>query len=47
MATPTSPLNGNDQGRSPSKIDGIDQIPLAIAFQETIDAMLSGDDQET
>jgi hypothetical protein len=41
-----SPLNPNEFGGSPLTIGAMDQIPLAIAFQETIHAMISGDNQE-
>ena len=33
-------------GGSPLTIGAMDQIPLAIAFQETIHLMISGDNQE-
>lgn len=41
-----SPININEQGPSPLTIGGMDQVPLAIAFQETIHVMISGDNQE-
>jgi hypothetical protein len=41
-----SPININEQGTSPLTVGGIDQTPLAIAFQETIHVMISGDNQE-
>ncbi len=41
-----SPITSNEQGISPLTIGATDQIPLAIAFQETIHAMLSGNNKE-
>lgn len=34
-----------DQRISPLTIGATDQIPIAVAFQETIHVMMSGDDQ--
>jgi hypothetical protein len=39
-------MTPNDQGQSPLTIGATDQIPLAIAFQETINVMMSGDNHE-
>jgi hypothetical protein len=34
-----------DQRTSPLTLGATDQIPIAVAFQETIHVMMSGDDQ--
>jgi len=41
-----SPNTFNEMGISPLTIGAMEQIPLAIAFQETIDVMMSGDNKE-
>ncbi|CAF3423180.1 unnamed protein product [Rotaria socialis] len=41
-----SPLTSNEQRTSPLQEDNLDQIPLAIAFQEVFHAMMSGNNQE-
>jgi hypothetical protein len=41
-----SPNISNEMGISPLTIGAMEQIPLAIAFQETIDVMMSGDNKE-
>jgi hypothetical protein len=41
-----SPISSNELGISPLTIGATDQIPLAIAFQETIHVIMSGDNQE-
>jgi hypothetical protein len=41
-----SPSISNEMGTSPLTIGAMEQIPLAIAFQETIHVMMSGDNQE-
>ena len=41
-----SPTNFHEFGASPLTIDANDQIPLAIALQETIHVMISGDNKE-
>ncbi|UJR35432.1 hypothetical protein I4U23_028189 [Adineta vaga] len=41
-----SPTVSNDQGMSPLTIGATDQIPLAIAFQETIHVMMCGNDRK-
>jgi hypothetical protein len=41
-----SPISSNELGISPLTIGAMDQIPLAIAFQETINVIMSGDNQE-
>jgi hypothetical protein len=38
-------MTSMDQRISPLTIGASDQIPIAIAFQETIHVMMSGDDQ--
>jgi hypothetical protein len=38
-------LTSMDQRMSPLTIGASDQIPIAVAFQETIHVMMSGDDQ--
>ena len=38
-------MNSLDQRTSPLTIGASDQIPIAVAFQETIHVMMSGDDQ--
>lgn len=39
-------MNPIEQSSSPLTIDGADRIPLAIAFQETINASMSGENRE-
>ncbi len=41
-----SPIISNEQGISPLTIGATEQIPLAIAFQETIHAMICGNNKE-
>ncbi len=41
-----SPISSNELGISPLTIGATDQIPLAIAFEETIHVIMSGDNQE-
>ena len=41
-----SPLVSHEQGMSPLTVGATDQIPLAIAFQETIHVMMSGNNRE-
>ncbi|CAF0759132.1 unnamed protein product [Adineta steineri] len=41
-----SPITSNEQGMSPITIGATDQIPLAIAFQETINVMMCGNNRE-
>lgn len=38
-------MNSIDQRMSPLTIGATDQIPIAVAFQETIHVMMTGDDQ--
>jgi hypothetical protein len=38
-------MTSMDQRMSPLTIGASDQIPIAVAFQETIHVMMSGDDQ--
>ncbi|CAF0993574.1 unnamed protein product [Adineta ricciae] len=41
-----SPLVSHEQGMSPLTVGATDQIPLAVAFQETIHVMMSGNNRE-
>ncbi len=40
-------MTSMDQRMSPLTIGATDQIPIAVAFQETIHVMMSGDDKTT
>ncbi len=45
QSCPNGLMTSMDQRMSPLTIGASDQIPIAVAFQETIHVMMSGDDQ--